>query len=191
MAQPDVQLAVVDRACPRCSHPEDLLPIQQAVVVRSFPRRFAASFVAASPALPPFTQASSGVVAATEWPPLEHVTYVSAMFAAASVHLSEMLGQECLGVAHPVSGAPRPCGDLDLEAVLARLDDQAERLGRTIMRGAAIRDWHASRDGPSAHGLVHRAIDEATEHLQALEGRTLHEAHLSYVGPGPPPRFMA
>lgn len=193
MAEPGIQLGVVGGVCPRCSQPEDLLPIQQAVVVRSFSRRFAASFGAPAPSgLPVAAHAPSGGVAGQDWDPLEHLTYVSAMLAAAYIHLSELLGHECLDGAPPVVGTYRACGNPEVEAALARLDDQAERLGQTIMRGAAIRDWQAavSRDGTSPHELVHRAIDEATEHLRGLEGPTPAEAHLSFVGSGPPPRSM-
>ena len=150
MAQPGIQLGVMGRICPRCSQPEDLLPIQQAVVVRSFPRRYAASIGAPAPTGPPVrAQARSGGGAGSDWSPLERLAYVSAMLAATNIRLSELLGHKGLDRAHPVAGTYRPCGNPEVEAALARLDDQAEYLGQTHTFRSSDPDRRRAR-GPIA-----------------------------------------
>lgn len=80
MAEPMLQVTSTDDVCRRCCLPGDLLPIQQAAVIRSFPPAYAKVVMGAGvddPPRPPLPEASA----------LEHATYVGAMFAAVYIRL--------------------------------------------------------------------------------------------------------
>lgn len=179
MAEPELQRTSTDPLCPRCWLPEDLLPIQQAIVIRSFTPAYAAVLKDAEAGGPPLRPLPPEV-----WSPLEHACYVGAMLGVVYVRLRQLLGREL----------PQPTG-LDAErhghisppevqAAFARLSDQAERLAQGIVSGAHGWDWRAtpSHDLPSPHELIHLAIDEATEHLREASSAALPDPPVAAPG---------
>lgn len=162
MDQATLPVTSADAACPRCCLPEDLLPIQQAAVIRSFPSAYRTVVTGAGwddTVRPPAPEGSS---------PLEHAASVGATFAAVYIRLSQLPQLEPrvpLGlVGRRQAGPDEP----PVQIAISRLSDHAERLAEIIMTCARACDWQAplSPDQPSPHALVHLAIDEAAEHLR-------------------------
>lgn len=181
MAEPGLQRTST-ALCARCCLPEDLLPIQQAIVLRSFPAAYAAVLKEAEVDGPPF-----GTQAPEVWSPLEHVSYVGAMLGAVYIRLRQLLGRELPEAAGLVVERQRDRTAPEVQAALARLSDQAERLAQSIVSGAHGCDWRAtpSRDRPSPHELIHLAIDETAEHLGAASSAALPDTQpVAVAAPG-------
>jgi hypothetical protein len=182
MAELELHRRSTDSLCARCWLPEDLLPIQQAIVLRSFPPAYGAMLDGHDGEVSPVRPLPPGA-----WSPLEHACYVGAMFGAVYIRLRQLLGRERPEPRSSIierQGAPSLPED---QAALDRLSDQAERLARSIVSGAHGCDWRARpfHDQPSPHALIHLAIDEAAEHLREVGGAVLPDAPpLAVAAPG-------
>ena len=177
MTEAKLQLATPGGACPRCCLPEDLLPIQQAAVIRSLPPAYATVVRGSGVGDPlgPLTPERSLA--------LEHAAYVGAMFAALYIRLHQLLRRERPEPVGSVVERQRSPGDPQLQLTLSRLSAHAERVAETIMACAPSCDWRAplSQELPSPHALIHLAIDEAAEHLRDAGSVLLLDAPLLAV----------